>query len=176
MNGSKSEFVNLLDDAKTFREDRVARFALKHYGVMTLDLIGQFMGVSRERVRQIENEALKKLRRAASRGDKAAAEALASLRERLETPEPESAWDRAYREAPGEIILRPWLAATAGKFRSRISPKPTLGRLHEYQGKHYTIGQLCEMYGLSYPTVRERLKHGIPLDAPKRSVGKKRAA
>ncbi len=55
------EMVNKLP--KRPQEVIIMRFNLDGKGVRTLDQIGKDYGVTRERVRQIESEALKKLKR-----------------------------------------------------------------------------------------------------------------
>jgi transcriptional regulator with XRE-family HTH domain len=154
------EFPNVTDDRLRYREDRVARFALKHFGRMSLEEVGMFMGVSRERVRQIERDAINKLRKLAKKGHPAAAECLLALRERMEQLEIESHWEKAELEAPGDDKLA----------RRGVS----FARQHTYQGRQWTMSELMAKYKLSYPTVKARLRDGIPMDAPKKSVGGRR--
>lgn len=52
------------DDATPFLEDVPCRLLVRRFGPMSLDEVGQALGVTRERARQIEFAALRKLRRA----------------------------------------------------------------------------------------------------------------
>lgn len=51
----------------SWKDDVTAQLMLAHKGPMQLDFIGACLGVSKQRVSQIEQEALRKLRRAAEK-------------------------------------------------------------------------------------------------------------
>lgn len=55
----------LMDKHLTEREKQILkmRFGMDEYHIMTLDEAGRVLGITRERVRQIQNDALKKLRK-----------------------------------------------------------------------------------------------------------------
>lgn len=53
----------LIDDVTSYEDDVRCRLIVRHFvGGMTLDQVGMVMAVCRERIRQIEEEALEKLR------------------------------------------------------------------------------------------------------------------
>lgn len=52
----------MVDEARRFSEDGIARFLVATHRELTLKAIGQAMGISHERARQIEEAALGKLR------------------------------------------------------------------------------------------------------------------
>ncbi|WP_306432151.1 sigma factor-like helix-turn-helix DNA-binding protein, partial [Staphylococcus haemolyticus] len=60
----KKEIDNLFSNKLTEREAKVLlmRFGFKNGQIYTLEEVGQEIGVTRERIRQIESKALKKLK------------------------------------------------------------------------------------------------------------------
>ena len=73
MHGELDELLELLDE----RESRIigARFGLDGKKPMTLEQVGLEFGVTRERIRQLQNMALTKMRKALRRKEKPMPEA-----------------------------------------------------------------------------------------------------
>lgn len=84
------------------------------YGECTLEEIGRLWDLSRERIRQICEEALCKIKRAAERGDKDALNAVEFFRARAaqRSREPLDHWEQAALNAPGNIELSDWSEST----------------------------------------------------------------
>lgn len=71
----------VVDELRPYLEDLPCRLLVHRFGPMTLDEIGQALGLTRERVRQIEAKALARLRAACERNGVRVEDFLASLSE-----------------------------------------------------------------------------------------------
>lgn len=80
------------------------------FGECTLAEIAALWGLSRERVRQVQDKAIGKIRRAAQRGDHDALDALKCFRLRLEqlNEQRPGHWECAELNAPGHFNLTSW--------------------------------------------------------------------
>lgn len=74
VSGTVSSWLDMLDESE--RKVLTMRFGIGDYSPRTLEVIGKKFGVTRERVRQIEEKALGKLREIAGRTDSTAADFL----------------------------------------------------------------------------------------------------
>ena len=98
-----SDLGRLSDDGVAWARDMIRHFLFAHGGD-TLQLIGDFFGVSRERIRQIEAKARIKCRRKADRSVQDDLELMDEIRT-------ETFADKMARMAPGNSELRSWEAA-----------------------------------------------------------------
>ncbi len=96
------------DEVRPYEDDIPCRLLVHRFGAMTLDEIGQAMGVTRERIRQIEAKALERLRKRvlqAGWSEDDVRELLAHLAQRQQ---PGEAWEsaRAAAVSPGRVVAR----------------------------------------------------------------------
>lgn len=80
------------------------------FGELTLEEIGDLWDISRERVRQIERNAVAKIKARADRGDKDALALVELLQERseLRARRAPSTWEQAEMNSPGSVDLAEW--------------------------------------------------------------------